>query len=85
MVKAMRTVEVTICDFCKEEATAECPICGKDVCRAHDFTLIRSYRAPGEGFDSSWPQVIEVVRHFCPDDLSDELRAHIGVPRTMED
>jgi len=38
-MKIKREIEVTICDFCKEEASAVCPICGKDVCRKHDLTL----------------------------------------------
>ena len=75
-MKVKREIEVAICDFCEEEASAVCPICGKDVCRNHDFTLIRSYRAPGEGFNSSWPQVTEIVRHFCQDHLTDELEKH---------
>lgn len=73
-MKVKRQIEVAICDFCERDASVVCPICRKDVCREHDLTLHRSYRAPGEGFDSRWPICIELVRHFCPDHLTDELK-----------
>ena len=73
-MKVKREIVVAICDFCEDEATAVCPICGKDVCRKHDLTLHRSYRAPGEGFNSSWLDIIELIRHFCPDHLTGALK-----------
>ena len=72
-MKTKREIDVVICDFCENDASAVCPICGKDVCRIHDLTLHRSYRAPGEGFSSAWPEDVQLIRHFCPDHLTDKL------------
>ena len=77
-MKVKREIEVAICDFCKKEATFECAICGKDVCYDHDLTLHVHFKEFNEGYRASeFDDFIHntmLVRHFCPDHLTEELR-----------
>ncbi len=76
-MKTKREIEVAVCDFCENDAWKECPICGKDVCQNHDLTLHLNFRKPGEGYSvHEYDEYVHsgvVVRHFCPDHLTEEL------------
>ena len=70
-MKVKKVIEVAICDFCENDAWKKCPICGKDVCQSHELTLHVHFLAYGEGLTGHPTR--QLVRHFCPDHLTEEL------------
>lgn len=54
-LKKQKVIELTICDFCSEEAELKCECCGKDICKECARWICKKKSSPQSGGPSlSW-------------------------------